>query len=541
MATSIITDFDSIYLTSHLPEEVSFETDAASLKIDVYVNNKKVFTSDYYPFNEEVTIRDIRSIVEAAMISQRLTMTTLKIVATEPVIQQSNVTYDEDGNIYVNFDEQQEDPITKTIDNIKVVFCQFKTPKGSEGFLNNCFLTTRHSVLLPRIGQMMLANYSRAYAQGSNEALIYYEHYAIPGIVFTYKTTWSKIQTFSEKIVTTELTHDYFKKIVDQAKNTKCKVLAVEQLINTLGSQQQGIGVFRGGVEVVALVDVFPFHHEVAHEQVHESGLGCKVNAQVERLEVDARQVVLGFGCNVVAHAGVKIVVLGVHAGIFAVHAQHREQVVACIGCHAVSHVGGILYHVNEVATVGHLHFEREGELHVVFHAQVAAVCIAVLGGEHHVQLVQVMLPAELEGVVAVVAHPETALGEVLVHVGTEVSGLRPVSFPAANLEVQHVAFTQFPLVVHPVEVGENLVVVLAINLVAEFRRENAEHDEPVKVLALVLAAHVGADPAAAEIVVLVGDGLGNLGLHVALEAELAVDSECGGGKPHGQECCRNL
>ena len=231
MATSIITAFDSIYLTSHLPEEVSFETDAASLKIDVYVNNKKVFTSDYYPFNNEVTIRDIRSIVEAAMISQRLTMTTLKIVATEPVIQQSNVTYDEDGNIYVNFDEQQEDPITKTIDNIKVVFCQFKTPKGSEGFLNNCFLTTRHSVLLPRTGQMMLANYSRAYAQGSNEALIYYEHYAIPGIVFTYKTTWSKIQTVSEKIVTTELTHDYFKKIVDQAKSTKCKVLGVEYQI----------------------------------------------------------------------------------------------------------------------------------------------------------------------------------------------------------------------------------------------------------------------------------------------------------------------
>jgi hypothetical protein len=33
MAISIINDFDSIYLTAHLPEEISFETDADSLKV----------------------------------------------------------------------------------------------------------------------------------------------------------------------------------------------------------------------------------------------------------------------------------------------------------------------------------------------------------------------------------------------------------------------------------------------------------------------------------------------------------------------------
>ena len=288
------------------------------------------------------------------------------------------------------------------------------------------------------------------------------------------------------------------------------------------------------GVQVVALVDVFPFHHEVAHERAQDSALRGEIDTQVERLEVDARQVVLGFGSDVVACVRIQVVVLCVHAGIFAVDAEHREDVVACVGCHAVCHVGGVLQDVDEVSAVGDLHFEREGELHVFFHAQVAAVSVAVLRGEHGSEVAEPVVPAEFKGVVAVVAHPETALGQVLVYIGTEVGGLRPVSFPATNLEVELVAVAQIPFVVHPVEIGENLVVHFAVNLVAEFRREDAQHDKPVEVFTLVLAAHVGANPAAAEVVVFVGDGLGNLGLHVALEAELAVDGECGGGEPHG-------
>ena len=283
-------------------------------------------------------------------------------------------------------------------------------------------------------------------------------------------------------------------------------------------------------VQVVALVDVFPFHHEVAHERVQDSCLGGKVNAQVERLEVDSRQIVLGFGRNVVGGFLVQVVVLRVDAGVFAVHAQHREQVVARVCGKAVGHVGGVLHHVHEVAAVGDLHFEREGELHVFFQAHVAAVCVAILGGEHGAKLAQPVLPAEFEGVVAVVAHPEPALGEVLVYVGTEVGGLRPVRLPVADFQVQHVAFAQFPLVVDPVEVGENLVVVLALDLVAEFRRKDAQHDLPVEIVALVEPAHVGAEPAAAEVVFIVGDGLGELCLDVTLEGEVPVDGEGGGG-----------
>ena len=43
MAITLKTDFDTIYLSSHLPEEVSYKTDATSLTIDIYVKTKKVF------------------------------------------------------------------------------------------------------------------------------------------------------------------------------------------------------------------------------------------------------------------------------------------------------------------------------------------------------------------------------------------------------------------------------------------------------------------------------------------------------------------
>ena len=57
MAIYTITDFESIYLTSQLPEEISFETEADSLKMTIYMNNYKVFSSDYYPYYGEVTTR----------------------------------------------------------------------------------------------------------------------------------------------------------------------------------------------------------------------------------------------------------------------------------------------------------------------------------------------------------------------------------------------------------------------------------------------------------------------------------------------------
>ena len=312
------------------------------------------------------------------------------------------------------------------------------------------------------------------------------------------------------------------------------------------------VGVVRDGVEVVALIDVFPFDHEVAHQGVQDAFARGEIKTQVEGLVVDARLEVLGFGGDVVVDFGVDVVVLCVDAGVFTVGTENGEEVVAGVGGHTVGHVGGVLHHVDEVRTVGDLDFQREGELHVVFDTDVALVGGAVLGGDHGVQLVEAALPAEFNGVVAVIAHPETALGEILVYIGTEVGGLRPVGLPATDLQVDLVGFAEGPLVVDPVEVGENLVLCrlgglgLAVSvgghvghvLVAEFRSEHTDHDGSVQVFALVLAADVGADPAAAEVVVFVGDGLGDLSLYVTLEGHVVGNVGCEGGNAHS-ECGR--
>lgn len=297
-------------------------------------------------------------------------------------------------------------------------------------------------------------------------------------------------------------------------------------------------------VEVFALVDVFPFHHEVAHERVQDAALRCEIHTQVERLEIDARLEILGFGSEIVRSCFAELFVLSVDAGVFAVNTEGRNNFIARVGCNPVRGVGRILYRVPMVGTVADLDFEREGELHVFFHTDIALVCMAVLCGEHDIEGAEPVNPAEFKSVVAVVAHPETALGEILVEVSTEVGGLRPVGLPATDFQVHLVLFAEIPLVVGPVEVGENLVLCRLCRLdfavfvgrrvrhvlVAEFRGKDTEHDEPVEAFALVLPAHVGADPAAAEVIVFVGDGFGDLCLDVPLEVETVIGSENGAG-----------
>lgn len=231
MATTINTEFDSIYLTAHLPEEIEYETDQPSLEVSIYVNTSKVFSSTYYPYQEIVVVRDIRSIIEAAMEDRQMSFATLKIVAAEPTNKAPTVTYDEDGNMHMTFDDATPEPITETVDGIKVIYSRYKTIDDSDGFLYSNFLTSRKSALIPRSGQLKLSNYTRDSAQGYNCANIYYSHYAVPDVVFTYTSVLSKIQSSTEKIVTTNLTHQYFKSMVDTAKNTSCKVLGVEYQI----------------------------------------------------------------------------------------------------------------------------------------------------------------------------------------------------------------------------------------------------------------------------------------------------------------------
>ena len=115
------------------------------------MNNNKVFSSGYYPYYEEMTIRDIRSLVEAFMEERNLCLGTMKIVAAETVQTKPDITYDDDGNIHYNYDNQSEETDTETIDNIKLVYSRFKTTDESSDFLDSYFLTNRKAHCFPSL------------------------------------------------------------------------------------------------------------------------------------------------------------------------------------------------------------------------------------------------------------------------------------------------------------------------------------------------------------------------------------------------------
>ena len=233
MATTFKTAFNSIYLTAHLPEEVTIETDAACLEVNIFVNDTKVFKSVYYPYNQMVCVRDIRSIIEASMYERQLVMASLRIEVYEPVYSttSTNVSMDENGNYVVTFDSDGSSPSNATVDSVKMVYCRFKSGASSEGYLGSYFLTTRKSALIPRNGHLSLSNYTKAYAQGNNFALIYYSLSQFSGQIFTYNANLGKMQSTAEKIVTAELSYNYFKSTVDQALGTDCIVDGVEYQI----------------------------------------------------------------------------------------------------------------------------------------------------------------------------------------------------------------------------------------------------------------------------------------------------------------------
>ncbi len=204
MATNITNSFDTIYLTAHLPENVYIGTSASSIVVEISVDGDTVFSSTYYPYNQVVCVRDIRSIVEAAMFDQGLDMATLQIEAREP------------GGA------------SSVVDDVKVICSDFKSALGSEAFLLQNFLTTRDCALVPRNGRVLLHNYAKAYAQGSNYAVIHYSVYHISGQTFQYNVSFSSMQSTTTKIVSANLTYAYFKGMVDNAYNTNCKVHGVE-------------------------------------------------------------------------------------------------------------------------------------------------------------------------------------------------------------------------------------------------------------------------------------------------------------------------
>ena len=279
MATTINTDFDSIYLTAHLPEELSIETDAAQLEVNIYVNSVKVFTAVYYPFNDFITVRDIRSVIEAFMYERQLVMATLKIEVFEPShpITPTTVTIDENGNYVVTYGSDGTAEPDADVTNVKLIYSRLKSSIGSANFLSRSFLTTRKSALVPRNGQVRLNNYTQAYAQGTNFARIYYSPVGSPEQVMTYDLTMSSMQSQTTQIVTATLSNTYYYGIIYSTRGIRSIIRGVEYHI--------GVRQFNVFFTEEEASDVFTFRNAFNIEETVYLFGATTIKTEVERSE----------------------------------------------------------------------------------------------------------------------------------------------------------------------------------------------------------------------------------------------------------------
>lgn len=204
MATNITTGFNSIYLTAQLPETVFIGTDQPNVTIRVEVDGDEVFKSVYYPYNSVIAFRDLRSIVEAAMLDQGLDIANLEIWADPS-----------SGN-------------SSAVQDVKVIYSDLKFGDDTETVLKSMFLTTRKSALIPKDGHVVLCNYAKAYEESYNYATIFYSVSYAPDTVLQYNNIMSRVQSTSAKIVSVKLDYEYFKSIVDTAISGNSIIRGVE-------------------------------------------------------------------------------------------------------------------------------------------------------------------------------------------------------------------------------------------------------------------------------------------------------------------------
>lgn len=207
MAISTSTVFDNLYLTAHLPEKVTIITTAQAVEVTISLENTIAFSSVYYPYQNRISVNDIRSIIEAAMLTQGLPAASLSLVATESGV--------------VN-------PATTSVSDIKVVYSALKYTDGSASFLLTHFLTTRKSAMIPRSGELALNFYTEAFVQGSNTVKVYYRT-TRDNVRHTYTYSLGRMLSTTEGIVTMNLSHQHFKEVVEQSNPPfECVVDGVE-------------------------------------------------------------------------------------------------------------------------------------------------------------------------------------------------------------------------------------------------------------------------------------------------------------------------
>ena len=77
MSTIINTTIPTLVLSAHLPDEVEIESLTSEVTVTITIDSISVFSSAYYTYNTKAYVRDIRSIVESAMLQQNLAIASL--------------------------------------------------------------------------------------------------------------------------------------------------------------------------------------------------------------------------------------------------------------------------------------------------------------------------------------------------------------------------------------------------------------------------------------------------------------------------------
>ena len=191
MATIINTKFSGPYLSADLPDEVEIESLTPQVTVTITINEVEVYSSPYYIYGLKAYVRDIRSIVEAAMLQKNLAFAKFLLTVKD----------------YENF--------TYNTGNVIVIYSHLKSLSGSEQQLTNSFLSTRESALLSRSCPFSLYNYAVPYMQVYHYCDIYY---TIPSSreIITATYTFGNKQSDTPKIIPTDASYAKLQELLAQ-------------------------------------------------------------------------------------------------------------------------------------------------------------------------------------------------------------------------------------------------------------------------------------------------------------------------------------
>lgn len=140
MALTLSTYIAPIYFSAQVPE-FTYSTDADRIEVELLVSGDKVFGETFYPYGGNVTVRDLRSIIETRCEHRHDVYTPVTVIASSP-----------DG--------------TRVQTDFTVIYCTFVPSDQAVSFVANHFLTTRTAKILPR--HELAVDYLSLYADGNS-------------------------------------------------------------------------------------------------------------------------------------------------------------------------------------------------------------------------------------------------------------------------------------------------------------------------------------------------------------------------------------